>query len=122
MELGALAPGPSKIYIDNEAALHMINERRPTPRACHVEVQHFAIQEWRDAGDIIMNHLPGVINPSDGLTKALATVLHARHARRAMGHYQPVSTKGPKHNSFVPHARASIDGAGEGVGADLVAA
>ena len=90
-ELEALAPGPSILYIDNEAALHMINERRPTPRARHVEVQHFAILEWRENGDILMRHMPGAINPSDGLTKALATILHHRHARRAMGHYQPVS-------------------------------
>ena len=77
LELGALAPGPSKIYIDNEATLHMINEHRPTPHAHHVEVQHFAIQEWREAEDIIIHHLPGAINTSNGLTNTLATVLHA---------------------------------------------
>ena len=93
-ELDALVPGPSILYIDNEAALNMINERRPTPRARHVEIQHFAIQEWHQQGDIIMKHLPGVINPSDGLTKPLANVLHVRHARRGMGHYRTVSTEG----------------------------
>ena len=73
----------------------------------HVLIMWKYSQEWRDAGEIIMHHLPGVINPSDGLTKALAKVLHARHARRAMGHYQPVSTEGSKRYSFVTHARAS---------------
>ena len=91
LELDALAPGSSKIYTDNEAALHMINERRPTPHAHHVEIQHFAVQEWCEAGDIVMHHLPGAINPSD--------VLHARHARLAMGHYHPVSIGGPVSNS-----------------------
>ena len=75
-ELEAPAPGPSTLHIDNEAALHVINERHPTPCARHVDVQHFAIQEWHENGDIRMRHVPGVINPSDGLTKALATILH----------------------------------------------
>jgi hypothetical protein len=86
-ELKASRPGPSPLYIDNSAALAMINESRPTPRARHIEIQHFAIQQWAKAGDIRMVHLPGIINPSDGMTKALSWVLHSRHARRSMGHY-----------------------------------
>ena len=87
-ELNAIAPGPTKLFIDNMAALMMINESRPTPRARHIEIQHFAIQEWRERGDILMQHLAGIINAGDGLTKPLGWVLHARHARRGMGHYK----------------------------------
>ena len=54
----------------------------------HIEVQYFAIQDWKDAGDLEMHFIPGVINPADDLTKPLGWVLHARHARRFMGHYQ----------------------------------
>ena len=79
------------MYIDNQAALAMINESRPTTRARHIEIQHFAVQEWRKAEDIIMKHLPGIMNCSDGLTKALSWVLFSRHARRGMGHYLPSS-------------------------------
>ena len=64
----------------------MINEFRPTPRARHIDIQYFAIQEWRAAKDIIMKHLSGILNPSDDLTKPLGWILHARHARRGMGH------------------------------------
>ena len=112
MELDALAPGPSTLLIDNEAALNMINESRPTPRARHVEIQYFAIQEWRKQGDIIMKHLPGIINPSDALTKPLSWVLHHRHVRRAMGHYRLDS---PVVSAIAPPTLD--DGAGEGVGA-----
>ena len=35
-----------------------------------------------------MRHIPGIINPSDDLTKAFGWVLHALHARCGMGHYQ----------------------------------
>ena len=87
-ELDAIRSGPIPLYIDNQAALAMINESRPTPRARHIEIQHFAIQEWRNAGDIIMKHIPGVINPSDDFTKPLGWALHGRHARRCMGHYK----------------------------------
>jgi hypothetical protein len=75
--------------MDNEAAIAMINERKPTTRSCHIDIQHFAIQEWRQRGDIIMHHIPGIINPSDQATKALGWTLHSQHARRSMGHYQP---------------------------------
>ena len=115
-ELNGLTEGPTPLYIDNEAALNVINERRPTPRARHVEIQHFAIQEWRAAGDIIMRHLPGVINSSDALTKAVTTVLHHRHTRRAMGHYQLVSEDVFNAPLILPHVPA-IE-AGEGVGAN----
>ena len=87
-ELDALRPGATPLYVDNQAAIAMINESRPTPRARHIEIQHFAIQEWRKKGDILMRHCPGVINASDDLTKPLGWVLHARHSRRSMGHYK----------------------------------
>ena len=50
-------------------------------------MQHFAIQDWKEAGDIIMSFIPGIVDPSDDLTKPLGWILHARHARRMMGHY-----------------------------------
>ena len=47
----------------------------------------FALQDWRLDGDIIMIHIPGILNFSDDLTKPLGWVLHARHCRRHMGHF-----------------------------------
>jgi hypothetical protein len=87
-ELGYLQPGPTVLYEDNQAAILMINASRPTPRARHIDIQHFAIQEWKAQGDIILCHIPGIINPADALTKSLGTTLHYRHVRRLMGHYR----------------------------------
>ena len=87
-QLDALRPGATPLFVDNQAAIAMVNESRPTPRARHIEIQHFAIQEWRNKGDIVLRHCPGVINLSDDMTKALGWVLHSRHARRGMGHYK----------------------------------
>jgi hypothetical protein len=88
-DLGCLREGPSRCFTDNLAAVHIVNERKPTPRTRHIEVQHFAVQSWREAGEIVMKHFPGVLNPSDDLTKALSIVLHQRHCLRSMGHYGP---------------------------------
>ena len=69
------------------SAIQMINAKVPTERSRHIDIQFFAIQDWKEALEIVMIHIPGVINPSDDLTKPLGWVLHARHARRMMGHY-----------------------------------
>ena len=107
-ELKAIKDGPTRILIDNEAALKVINECRPTPRVRHVDIQHFAIQQWRKWGLIVMEHLSGILNPTDDLTKPLSWILHGRHARRNMGHY--VGTIRAFRSS------ASSKGTGESVG------
>jgi hypothetical protein len=86
-ELGFEQSTPTVLYIDNDSAIKMINSRRPTERARHIDIQWFAIQDWKDQGDITTCHIPGIINPSDDLSKPLGWVLHTRHCRRFMGHY-----------------------------------
>ena len=87
-ELGFPQLDPTPIYEDNMSAIKMINARVPTERSRHIDIQHFAIQDCKAAGDIVMRHIPGIINASDDLTKPLGWVLHSRHARRIMGHYR----------------------------------
>ena len=60
-----------------EPVVVMINKTQPTTHAHHIEIQHFAIQEWRAKKELIMRHIPGILNPSDDLTKALGWVLHS---------------------------------------------
>ena len=86
-ELGFPQDTPTPMFEDNMSAINMINARIPTERSRHIDIQHFAIQDWKDNGDIILRHIPGILNPSDDLTKPLGWVLHSRHARRLMGHY-----------------------------------
>ncbi|KAG7372245.1 hypothetical protein IV203_018388 [Nitzschia inconspicua] len=78
---------PTPIHIDNVSAIQIINARKPTERSRHIYIQAFAIQDGKDNGDILMHHIPGVINPFDSLTKPTGWVLHSRHCRRIMGHY-----------------------------------
>jgi hypothetical protein len=86
-ELQCPQPLPTPMYCDNLAAIAMINASKPTARSRHIDIQHFAIQHWRNIGDIIFHHIAGIINPSDAMTKALGWVLHSRHIHRAMGHH-----------------------------------
>jgi hypothetical protein len=77
-ELKLTETEPTLLYIDNQAAMHMINDNKPTPCSRHIDIQHFTIQEWRDEGILKVIHIPGVINPSNAATKALASQLHQR--------------------------------------------
>jgi len=85
-DLGFPPKGPTAMYCDNQSAINMINDRVPTERSRHIDIQHFAIQDRKDSGAIVMEFIPGVINPLDDLTKPLGWVLHNRHARHVMGH------------------------------------
>ena len=113
-QLEAIRPGATPLFVDNQAAIAMVNESRPTPRARHIEIQHFAIQEWREKGDIVLRHCPGIVNASDDLTKALGWVLHNRHARRSMGHYKMGSPIASTASALF--AKRETTRAGEGVG------
>jgi hypothetical protein len=78
---------PTTLYIDNQATMHMINDNKPMPWSCHIDIQHFAIQEWHDTGVLKVMHIPSVINLSEATTKALASQLHRRHVQQLMGHH-----------------------------------
>jgi hypothetical protein len=87
-QLGFLQTKPTVIFIDNVSALKIINDNTsPTDRTRHMDLRFFAIQDWRESGDIVMSHIAGILNPSDDLTKPLGWVLHSRHCRCIMGHY-----------------------------------
>jgi len=88
-ELKRAQSGPSPINKDNMAAIMMVNQSRPTTRTRHIDIQWFAIQEWKQKEDIIMQYIKtGDKNAADAMTKALGWVLvHNKHAFRSMGHY-----------------------------------
>ena len=85
LQLGFRQEGSTPIWVDNAAAIMMANARKPTERSRHIDIQHFALQEWVQAGDVVLAHISGTINSSDALTKALGWVLHRRHCTRFMG-------------------------------------
>lgn len=88
-ELGFPPAGPTVLHEDNQAAIEMINHSKPTARSRHVDIQHFAIQEWQRRGLVTMQYIPTSLNVSDAETKALSWTLLSRHVLRAMGHCGP---------------------------------
>jgi len=86
-ELGFPLLKPTRIFEDNASTIRIVNARVPTERTCHIDIRFFAIQAWKEQGDVILHHIPGIINPSDDLAKPLGWVLHSRHAPHLMGHY-----------------------------------
>ena len=92
-ELGFRQTEPTPIYEDNKPTIDIIASQKPTERTRHIDIRFFAIQDWvHSSKDIRLSHIPGIINPSDDLTKPLGRVLHERHARYVMGHYNSIST------------------------------
>jgi len=75
-DLGFPPKGPTVMCCDNQSAINMINARVPTERSRHIDIQHFAIQDWKESVAIVMEFISGVINPSDDLTKPLGWVLN----------------------------------------------
>ena len=56
------------LYEDNMSAINMISDRVPRERSRHIDIQHFAIQNWANAKDIIMRHISGILSiPSSTL-------------------------------------------------------
>ena len=95
-DLGFKLKKPTPIYEDNMSAINIINDKIPTERSRHIDIQYFAIQDWRENGDIIMVHIPGIINPADSMTKPIGWMLHWRHVRRFMGHYLLATDNGKR--------------------------
>ena len=91
-QLGKEQNAPTDIYIDNLSALKILNANcSPIERTRHMDLRFVSIQDQREAGDIIMKHIPGILNTSDNMTKPLSWVLHARHCRCIMGHYGQIT-------------------------------
>jgi hypothetical protein len=66
------------IYEDNEGALNMANASKPTTRTRHMEIRHFAIQEWVERDLIRLKRVDTTVNASDTLTKPLQRILFYR--------------------------------------------
>jgi hypothetical protein len=55
---------PPLLYEDNKSAIKMVDAGRPTERSCHINIQYFAIKDWKCAGPVILKHsIKDTINP-----------------------------------------------------------
>ncbi len=56
-DLGLLPLKPTIIYKDNKVAIDMVNHSKLTTIFHHMDIQHFAIQEWQNLGEVEMQHI-----------------------------------------------------------------
>ena len=90
-KLGFEQTEPTPIYKDDKPAIDIIASQKPTEQTRPIDICFFTIQDWiHKSKDVLLSHIPTIINPSNNLTKPLGRVLHERHARYIMGHYNTV--------------------------------
>jgi hypothetical protein len=63
-QLGFPQTGPTPICKENELTIKIVNTNRPTERSRHINVQYFAIQDWKKAGHLFLTKIHGIVNPS----------------------------------------------------------
>ena len=77
----------------------MANAGQPTKCIRHIEMKHFAIQDWVEKDLMILKWVSSQNNCSDSLTKALACTLQYKHMDYIMGHVSPLyNISCDKHN------------------------
>ena len=84
--LGFTHDSPTLIYEYNDPTIGMVNSSISTERTRHIYVMLFDTQGYKEAGDIIINHVPSIINPADDINKLLVWVLNFSHARYIIGY------------------------------------
>ena len=59
-----------------------------------------------------MQHIPGIINFSDDLSKALGWILHSQYAHQGMGHYRigsPQDSELPAHPVMLEQGQSELE-------------
>ena len=67
----------------------MANAGKPTRRARHLDLKHFAIQDWVENDLLLLKWISSSNNCSDSLTKALGRILQYKHMDYIMGRVRP---------------------------------
>jgi deoxyuridine 5'-triphosphate nucleotidohydrolase len=88
-EIGLEQQQATILYEDNQGALLMANAQRPTKRTRHMDVKHFAIQQWVANDLLTMKRISTSDNYADVLTKATGRILFYRHMDYIMGYIRP---------------------------------
>ena len=77
------------ILVDNESARKVAKSEGTSKRLRHVDVQHFAIQDWTDNGDIDIQRVDTEYNLGDLPSKIATLQVHARLILRIFGYHGP---------------------------------
>ena len=93
-DIGLPQEEATMLYEDNTGALMMANARQPTRRTRHMEIKHFAIQDWVERDMIVLEYIMSPENSADHFTKPLARTAFYKHSDVIMGRIPPEYYKG----------------------------
>ena len=99
-EIGISQEDATMIYEDNTGALLMANTQQPTRRTRHMDIKHFAIQDWVERDMIVLEYIKTDYNSADSLTKPLARTAFYIHLDAIMGRIPPKYYKGQLHSTY----------------------
>ncbi len=63
----------------------MANAQQPTHQTRHLDICHFALLDWVETYQIVMETISTHDNPADALTKILGPQLFSRHSFTLLG-------------------------------------
>ena len=92
-EIGLEQQDATVLFEDNQGALLMANAQQPTKRTRHMEIKHFALQDWVLQDLLTLQQIDTKDNYSDVMTKATARVLFHWHINYIMGKIKPSYVK-----------------------------
>ena len=78
-DLGISQDNATLLYEDNQGALLMANAGQPKKRTRHIDIRHFALQEWVERDLLVLSHIPTANNCADTLTKSNTRIIFHRH-------------------------------------------
>jgi dUTP pyrophosphatase len=93
-EIGIPQQYATTLYEDNRGAMHMANSQQPTKRTRHMDIKHFAIQDWCQQDLLKLAAINTTDNWSDAMTKAQGRVLFHRHMNHILGRNTPKYANG----------------------------
>jgi len=94
-EIGLDQESATVLYEDNQGTLLMANAQRPTKRTRHMDIKHFALQDWVERDLLaITTRIDTSDNWADVLTKATSRTLFHRHMNFILGKVVPHYVRG----------------------------
>ena len=88
-QLGVPQDQATVLFEDNAGALLMATAQQPTRRTRHMEIKHFALQEWIEQDLLSLLRVDTSSNISDGFTKQLGRSNFHKHRDSLMGRRPP---------------------------------
>ena len=77
------------IYEDNRGCLLMSRAAQPTKQSRHIDIRHYALNDWVERDLVTLEDCPSGLNASDLATKQIGGILFARHLDNISGQLIP---------------------------------